>query len=202
MNALADWLTAIGTIGATTVALYFGVRNLRELNKQKSTGFAIEDIDPYGIGSIHNQSQIDVAFRLSKYVVAAGTRLDRARTIHDLLSASHQSLSKAADILAKVEEWNLSEEEILPEQTMSPQESITFHIQDLSEDVPVAFVLLRLTANKKTKYYLYRYSSRRHDSSFGAFKGSLHPFDRWVRIFSFEREYVIEGMVFVPIEGQ
>jgi hypothetical protein len=196
---MAEWLTAIGTLGATIVALYFGVRNLRELNQQKSTGFAIEAVDPYGIGTIHNQSQVEVSFRLSKYVMVAGTRLDRALEIHDLLSASHQSISKAADILAKVEEWKIDEEEILPKQTMSPQESITFHIQDLNEYVPIAFVLLKLVANSKTKYYLYRYARRQYDASLSSFRGSLHPFDRWVRIFSFEREYVVDGMVFVPV---
>ena len=69
---ITDWLTAIGTIGATIVALGLGIWNVKELRREQSTGLSLRSIDQFGNGIIENDSKIDYVIELSKAVLCGG----------------------------------------------------------------------------------------------------------------------------------
>lgn len=184
--SITEFFTAIGTVCATIVALYFGVRNLKELNDQKKVGIFIGDINLNGVGFIENNSQVDYKIQLCKYVLCDGKDSTLATDIQKEFNNSIQVGEKSEKILKRIKK--IKGEELLPEQTLAPKESIFFHIHNLTvENITLVFIVLEFKAGVKDKFYLYRYANR---SNLGKIESPLndilHPCNQWVKVYSFE----------------
>lgn len=183
---IPSYLEAIGTIGATVVALYFGMRGIKEANEQKKVGFAMKEVDSNGVGIIVNDSQVDYIIQLSKYVLAYGTRSDIATDIQKELIAGVEKGAKKAKILQRIED--IKPEGLLLKQTLTPGECVYFSIHDMRiEEVSLVFILLKLKLKDKEKFYLYRYANRANMKLIESpLNDKLGPYNKWLKIYSFE----------------
>lgn len=160
-----DALTSLATVTATVIALYLAWTAGRDQRKERDSGLAIVDVEPDGTAFLANNMRVDLQFSLYK----CEELIDPKATVisyRHLLSTS--SLNRVS--------WVLMKDGI----TLSPGERLAIHLATLAaEDTFVSLVALKLVAERRTRYWVYRFAGVRARNS-PSIRDSTQPHLKWV----------------------
>lgn len=176
------WAMLIGSLGS----LYFTAKIYREKSEANRSGIAIKNVNKDGMAVLVNDSRVDYRIKAERFILESGLNEQQARSfLTDFFSAKN----KKDFILKTIKEEN--KEEILPEQVLGCGESMNIHICDMSmENVYTMFILVKLFFDGKERNYVYSFANQEKvkgsDILSGDIKNKLHPYNNWVKVYSFE----------------
>lgn len=170
-----DAFIAIGTVGATLIALIVTLRNFSDLKREKLSGINIAIANQEAIIILENKSKVDVNIDLRSHVLTNGHQ--KNESLHYLQLPDEDIKEK----LIRETEWKP-----LRKNNLSSGESIKFHLMDVGNtaNVYVVFIALKLVIdNKRTKYYVLRFAGVK--SSESDILPLSHPLQQWIVTHSF-----------------
>ncbi len=176
------WAMLIGSLGS----LYFTAKIYREKSEANRSGIAIKNVNKDGMAVLVNDSMVDYKIKAERFILENGANEEQVKNfLMDFFSAKN----KRDFILKMIKDKN--GEEILPEQILGCGESINAHIYDVPvENIYAMFVLVRLFFDSKERCYIYSFANqekvKNSDILPEDIKNKLHPYNNWVKVYSFE----------------
>lgn len=176
------WAMLVGSLGS----LYFTAKIYREKSEANRSGIAIKNVNKDGVAILVNDSRVDYKIKAERFILENGANEQQAKNfLMDFFSAKN----KRNFILKIAKEEN--KEEILPEQVLGCGESMNMHIYDMPvENIYAMLVLVRLFFDGKERNYIYSFANqekvKNSDILPEDIKNKLHPYNNWVKVYSFE----------------
>lgn len=166
-----DVFTAIGTVGATVVALTVAITAARLSKREILSGLAIGDIDLCGTSYLTNTTKTELRFSVYKQ----DGLIDCTKQY-----AEYRQLLTLSTL--KDSNWNRWQKE---EMVLSPGERVALHLKGLvAEETFVALTAVKVVLHRRrTRYWVFRYAGvKARDSE--QLRDATHPHLKWVLEFS------------------
>ena len=164
-----DAFTAVGTVGATVVAIVLAIKASRSAEREILSGLKITDPDAEGVAYLENTTRIELRVR----VLRNDELLD-----HLTQNDAYHEVCKLSVLNAST--WKTVKEEMV----LSPGERTALHLKNLIvEDTFVALSAIKVTHSRRTRYWIFRYAGGKAKDS-EKLREETHPHKKWVLEFS------------------
>lgn len=167
--------TAIGTVGATVVALWVAVKASLYLKKEKLSGVSLIDPDLNGVIKLINNSKIDTNIKILRFLLTEG---NNKKITEKLL---RMSVDKLKEQVLSVDDWDE-----IKSLNLSSGESSEFHLYNLdARSTYTCFVALKLQIeDMKSKYYVLTFSGKKAEEEL---RNLTFPHNKWITYHSFSQ---------------
>jgi len=176
------WAMLIGSMGS----LYFSARICKEKIDSSRSGLRVREVNKNGQITLSNDSRVDYNVKAEKYIVEKGEEeISSKKFLSDFWTSKNKKKFLLEIISGK------SAEEVLPEQILGTGETMNFNTDNIDTDKIFArFVLIKLSFNSETRYYLLSYANQNNIETSKNFsakdKNCLSSYNNWVKVYSFE----------------